>query len=110
MKTNLDIELLRSLVAFADAGSFKLAAQLVYRSPSAVSMQMRRLEDLVQQPLFMKRGRDLSFTDKGLQLAIHARQLLVFHDSIVDEVQGQRIQGKVRVGMPDDYAMMLLPK
>lgn len=110
MKTNLDLELLRSIVAFADSGSFKLAAQLVYRSPSAISMQMRRLEALVGQPLFARRGRDLVFTDRGMQLALQARQLLAFHDSVVDEAQGKRIQGKVRVGMPDDYAMMLLPK
>lgn len=109
MKANLEIELLRTLVAFADCGSFKGAAQLVCRSQPAVSMQMRRLEELVGQPLFGRRGREVIFTDRGMQLALQARQILAIHDRILDEMHGEELDGRVRIGIPDDYAMLILP-
>ncbi|MBL8266893.1 LysR substrate-binding domain-containing protein [Steroidobacter sp.] len=109
MKVNLDIDLLRTLVAFADAGSFKGAAQLVLRSQPAVSMQMRRLEELVGHPLFTKRGRDMVFTDKGEQLAQQARQILALHDKVVSTWRGGDAGGRVVLGLPDDYAALLLP-
>ncbi len=109
MKTNLEIELLRTFIAFADTGSFKQASELVFRSQPAVSMQMKRFEDLVGKQLFMKKGRDLVLTEAGLNMVAHARQLLSIHDNIVDSIQGQKIDGKVRIGIPDDYAMLFLP-
>ncbi len=109
MKTNLEIELLRTFIAFADTGSFKQASELVFRSQPAVSMQMKRFEDLVGKQLFTKKGRDLVLTEAGLNMVSHARQLLSMHDDIVDNIQGQKIDGKVRLGIPDDYAMLFLP-
>jgi DNA-binding transcriptional LysR family regulator len=109
MKVNLDLDLLRTLVAFADSGSFKGAAQLVFRSPPAVSMQMRRLEELVGHPLFARRGRDTVFTDKGEQLAQQARQILTLHDKLVTTWRGSDAGGRVVLGLPDDYAALLLP-
>lgn len=109
MKVNFDIDLLRTLVAFADAGSFKGAARLVLRSQPAVSMQMRRLEELVGHPLFMKRGRDMAFTEKGEQLAQQARQILALHDKVVSTWRGGDAGGRVVLGLPDDYAALLLP-
>ena len=110
MKVNFDIDLLRTLVAFADAGSFKGAAQLVLRSQPAVSMQMRRLEELVGHPLFTKRGREMVFTEKGEQLAQQARQILALHDKVVSTWRGaDDVGGRVVLGLPDDYAALLLP-
>lgn len=109
MRVNLDLELLRTLVAFADTGSFKRAAQLVYRSQPAVSMQMRRLEDLVGHALFTKRGRDVAFTEKGLQLAAQARQIVTAHDRLVEQMHGAKVEGTIRLGIPDDYAVVILP-
>ena len=109
MRINLDIELLRTFVAFADTGSFKQASKLVFRSQPAVSMQMKRFEELVGRPLFTKKGRDLVLTEAGLSMVSHARQLLSMHDNIVDDLHGQDITGKVRIGIPDDYAMLFLP-
>jgi DNA-binding transcriptional LysR family regulator len=109
MRVNLDLELLRTLIAFADSGSFKRAAQMVFRSQPAVSMQMRRLEDLVGHALFTKRGREIVFTEKGLQLATQARHLLTEHDRLVDQMHGAKVEGKIRLGTPDDYALVLLP-
>jgi DNA-binding transcriptional LysR family regulator len=109
MKTNLEIELLRTFVAFADTGSFKQASKLVFRSQPAVSMQMKRFEDLTGKRLFIKKGRDLVLTEAGLNMVGHARQLLAIHDDIVDGLHEQKINGKVRIGIPDDYAMLFLP-
>ena len=65
MTPTLDIDLLRSLVAFADNGSFTKAADVVGRTQSAVSMQMKRLEEMVGKPLFARQGRDLALTHDG---------------------------------------------
>lgn len=109
MRINLDLALLRTLVAFADTGSFKRAAQVVCRSQPAVSMQMRRLEELVGHELFSKRGRDIRFTEKGMQLAVQARQIVTAHDRLVEQMHGAKVEGRVRLGIPDDYAVIVLP-
>lgn len=109
MKINFEIELLRTFIAFADTGSFKRASELVFRSQPAVSMQMKRFEDLVGKQLFMKKGRDLILTEAGVNMVSYARQLLSVHDDIVDKIHGQKIDGKVCIGIPDDYAMLFLP-
>lgn len=109
MKTNLDLDLLRTLVAFADTGSFKRASKLVFRSQSAVSMQMKRLERLAGQRLFERQGRDVVLTAQGEQMVLSARKLLSAHDHMVEELRGEEIGGQVRIGMPDDYASLVLP-
>ncbi len=109
MKTNLDIDLLRTLVAFADSGSFKDASQLVFRSQPAISMQMKRLERLAGQKLFARRGRKVVLTEQGLHMVLHARKLLATHDRMLEDLRGEEIHGEVRIGMPDDYAPLVLP-
>lgn len=110
MKINVDLDLLRTLVAFADTGSFKLASKLVFRSQPAVSMQMKKLERLVGQQLFERQGRDLVLTQLGQQMVLNARELLSTHDRMVEELRGQELQGEVRIGTPDDYAPLVLPR
>lgn len=109
MKINLDIELLRTLVAFADTGSFKLAAKLVHRSPPAVSMQMKKLERLVDQRLFARQGRETVLTEQGLQIVLNVRKILTAHDRMVEDLRGEEVRGEVAIGMPDDYAALVLP-
>lgn len=110
MKINFDMDLLRTLIAFADTGSFKGAAQLVCRTQPTISMQMKRLEELVGHNLFEKKGRDLVFTEEGNRLAIQARQILALHDSVVDEWHKQEaVEGHIKLGIPDDYTNLVLP-
>src|SRR5688572_25967455 len=109
MKVNLDIDLLRTLVAFADAGSFKGAARLVFRSQPAVSMQMGRLEEIVGRSVFARRGSDTLITDKGEPLAQQALQILTLHDRLVTTWRGDDAGGRVLLGLPDDYAALCLP-
>ena len=77
---NIDSELLRTFVAIADYGGFTRAADAVNRTQSAVSMQMKRLEeDVVGRPLFQREGRQLTLTAEGEILLGYARRILQLH-------------------------------
>ncbi|MBL4782896.1 MAG: LysR family transcriptional regulator [Porticoccaceae bacterium] len=109
MKITLDIDLLRTLVAFADTGSFKGAAALVFRTQPAVSMQMKRLENLIGQSLFVKKGRELTFSEQGLRLAVQARKILALHDEVAAEWAAEDSGETISFGLPEDYAPQILP-
>ena len=109
MATTLDIDLLRTLVAIADTGSFGRAAARVHRSQSAVSMQMKRLEALVGRAVFVRDGRRMRLTNDGRSLVAYAGRLLAVHDEAVASFAEPALTGSVRLGSPDDYATNLLP-
>ena len=106
---NLDIDLLRTLVAAQKLGSFQRAADHVGRSQSAVSQQMRKLEDRVGVSLFRKDGRALALTDAGTALLSHATRLLALNDDAVSALRGIAVEGRVRFGLPIDFAEGWLP-
>ncbi|MEM5400124.1 MULTISPECIES: LysR family transcriptional regulator [Paraburkholderia] len=83
---NLDLELLRTFVAVADARSFASAGVRTGCSQAAVSQQMQRLETLVGVPLFRKDGRNKLLTPGALQLLGHARELLRINDDAIQSV------------------------
>ena len=105
----LDPDLLRSFVLVAEGGSVTRAALRVGRTQSAVSMQMRRLEETLGQPLLLRGPRGLSPTPHGLWLLDRARRLLAMHDEIVANFRAPDITGHIRLGSPDDYALLWLP-
>lgn len=109
MAQNLDIDLLRSFVAVAETGALSRAAERVSRSQAALSMQMKRLEDLLAQPLLRRTGRGVVLTVQGERLLVHARRILASHDDAVAELSGQSLNGTLRFGCPDDYAQAFLP-
>ena len=109
MTPTLDIDLLRSLVAFADSGSFTRAAGVVGRTQSAVSMQMKRLEEMLGKALFAREGRDLTLTHDGERMVGYARRMLKLHEEAVASFVEPLLTGTVRVGIPDDYAVSVLP-
>lgn len=109
MKINFDMDLLRTLVAFADTGSFKAASQIIFRSQPAVSAQMKKLEEMVGTDLFEKRGREVVFTESGARFALQARQILSLHDRIAEDWREDSVSGRVRFGIPDDYSRVVLP-
>jgi len=76
MTTNLPTTMLRSFVAIVEAGSMLGAAEQVFVTQSALSLQVKRLEELVQQPLFLREGRRLSLTAAGEILLGYARRVL----------------------------------
>lgn len=109
MQGNLDSELLQTLVAIADTGSFGAAAKNVHRTQSAVSMQMKRLEDIIGQPLFEKHGRRSVLTLDGQNLLLYARRILNLQQEALAVFRSPEILGEVRLGVCDDYVMSFLP-
>ena len=110
MIANLDVDLLKTFLAIADFGSFTRAAEEVNKTQSAVSMQMKRLEDLVACPLFAKDGRNSRFTPDGERLVDYARRMVAMNDEAVSAFTKPELTGAIRFGTPDDYADKFLPE
>jgi DNA-binding transcriptional LysR family regulator len=107
---SIDSELLRTFVAIADEGGYTKAGEVVNRTQSAVSMQMKRLEeDVVRRPLFLKDGRTISFTAEGQVLLGYARRILKLHSEVFNTLREPHMVGTVKIGTPDDYVMRFLP-
>lgn len=103
-------EVLRTFVAAADAGSYTSAATMVHRTQSAVSMQMKRLEEGVGRALFERNGRAMRLTSQGRTLLFYARRILKLNDEALAAVARPELSGRVRLGAPEDYAERLLPR
>ena len=108
-RINLDMDVLRTLVAAQQFGSFNRAAGQIGRSQSAVSQQVRKLEEQVGEPLFQKQGRGLVLTEAGDVVLAYARRILDLNDEAVAAVRGRTIEGVVRFGLPADFAETWLP-
>ncbi|WP_300631046.1 LysR family transcriptional regulator [Pseudomonas sp.] len=107
---SIDTEVLRTFVAIADQGGFTRAGELVNRTQSAVSMQMKRLEeDVLQRKLFERDGRQVRLTPEGQVLLGYARRILKLHSEVFNTLREPHMVGLVRIGTPDDYVMRFLP-
>lgn len=110
MKPPLDLDQLQTFVSIADMGSFTRAAGEVHRTQSAVSMQMRRLEEQIGKPLFEKEGRTNRLTEHGEKLLAYARRLIRLNRETLAAFDDSGLKGHVRIGTPDDYADRFLPE
>jgi DNA-binding transcriptional LysR family regulator len=110
MLPNLDVDQLKTFLAIADTGSFTRAAEDVNKTQSAVSMQMKRLEEQLGRPLFAKDGRGVRFTADGDRLVEYARRIVAISDEAVSAFTRPDITGTIRFGTPDDYAEYFLPE
>ncbi|MTH99769.1 LysR substrate-binding domain-containing protein [Roseibium sp. RKSG952] len=110
MSHALDIDQLRTFLAIAELGSFTKAGEAVHKTQSAVSMQMRRLEERVGQPIFAKDGRQSRLTEDGLRLVEYARRMIRLNDETLSAFNSRGEVGQVKLGVPDDYADRLLPE
>jgi DNA-binding transcriptional LysR family regulator len=110
MIPNLDIDQLKTFLAIADVGNFTRAADEVNKTQSAVSMQMKRLEEVLGRPLFARDGRGSRFTHDGEKLIEYARRIVALSDEAVSAFTKPEITGTVRFGTPDDYADIFLPE
>jgi len=106
----LSIEFLKTFLAAVEAGSFTQAAAVVHRTQSAVSMQMKRLEAEIGKPLFARNGKTLSLTGVGELLHEHARRIVQSHDDAVMAFERPALSGKIRFGVEEDYASVVLPR
>jgi DNA-binding transcriptional LysR family regulator len=105
----LDPELLRTFLAFVDAGSLAKAAGIVGRSPSAVTAQMHRLEEIVGHPLLAPSGRGRVLTPAGDDLVIHARRILEANREAWLSIKGAEADGRIILGSTQDVADTALP-
>src|SRR6187399_421750 len=110
MASPLDLDQLQTFITISDTGSFTRAAEEVHRTQSAVSMQMRRLEERIGKPLFEKEGRSNRLTEEGDKLLSYARRLLYLNRETLSAFDDARLEGVIRIGTPDDYADRFLPE
>lgn len=105
----LDPDVLRAFVMIAEGSSVTRAAERVGRTQSAISMQMKKLEEQLDAKLLNRAARGLQPTHQGLWLLERARTLLTLHDEIHHAFRAAPLVGQVRLGTPDDYALQWLP-
>lgn len=111
MSIALDPDLLRVFVLIAEGRSFTRAAAIVGRTQSAVSMQVKRLEDQLGHPVLARsKGGSVDLTPHGQYLLARAREILSLNDEVVATFREPAITGSVRLGTPDDYAWRYLPR
>lgn len=106
----LDSELLRTFLAVVDAGSFTGAAERIFRSQSAASLQIKRLETILGQPVFARHGRGVALSPAGERLEPAARQVVRLLDESLADLKGGALEGVIRIGIPDDYGKERLSK
>ena len=106
---NLDIDALRAFAAVADHKSFTRAAESVSRTQSAVSVQIKNLEQRLGFELFERTRRTVGLTPRGERLLGYARDILRLNDEGVRDVTAVRVQGRVRLGVTEYFAPELLP-
>jgi DNA-binding transcriptional LysR family regulator len=102
MARNLDIALLRTFVTAADHGSMTAVANMLHMTQSAVSQQIKRLEEMLDCTLFEREKRGLRLTDAGERLLANARRLLILNDGIWADMTERVVDGNVRLGLPHD--------
>tara|TARA_R110000868_G_scaffold89055_3_gene248047 strand:- start:352 stop:1215 length:864 start_codon:yes stop_codon:yes gene_type:complete len=106
---NLDIDLLRTFVTIADLGSFTAAGARLGRTQSTISLQVKRLEALVSRILFERTARSVRLTLDGQVLLGSARKILHMNDKVIAELTEPDVRGRVRLGVPEDFATAHLP-
>ena len=106
---NLDMDLLRTIVTASDYGGFVHAASRLGRSQSAISLQMKKLEEQVGQALFRKNGRGTALTEAGDLVLNYARRILDLNDEAISAARGTAVEGSVKLGVPQDFAERWLP-
>ena len=107
---NLQTDYLKTFIAVADTQSFTKAGKLVNRSQSAVSMQIKRLEEEIGRPLFERVGKTAKLSIDGKLLISHARVITQEHDKAVMSLSTAKLKGIIRFGSPEHYTAGILPK
>jgi DNA-binding transcriptional LysR family regulator len=105
----LDPELLKAFLAVADQLSFTRAARSLNRTQSAVSSQIKRLETQLGTELFKRSTTNVALSAAGEGLVGYARRILMLGDEAVQRLKQHRMEGRVRLGVMDDYGALILP-
>src|SRR5712691_9609496 len=110
MPALIDVDQLRTFIAISETGSFTKAAEVVNKTQSAVSMQMKRLEERLERPVFARDGRASKLTEDGQRLLDYARRIVKLNVETLAAFSDDELSGRVRLGVPDDYADRYLPE
>lgn len=106
---NIDMDLLRTFVTLVDLGGFTRAGEALGRSQPAISLQMKRLEEMVGAALLRRDAREVGLTADGETLMVYARRILCLNDEALAALGPARGGAGVRLGIPNDFAALLLP-
>lgn len=107
---NLDVTTLRSFVAVADLGGVTRAAGVLNLTQSAVSMQLKRLEELLGVPLLDRSTRAIGLTAAGEQLLSYARRIVELNDEVMSRLTDQVFEGEIVLGVPHDIVYPAVPQ
>lgn len=107
---NLDVTTLRSFVAVAESGGVTRAAGFLHLTQSAVSMQLKRLEELLGLSLFDRSGRTIALTASGEQLLVYARRMVSLNDEVISRLTDQAYEGEITLGVPHDIVYPAIPR
>ncbi|WP_407192506.1 LysR substrate-binding domain-containing protein [Bradyrhizobium sp. STM 3566] len=106
---DLDPDLLKAFLAVADHQSFTRAAAILNRTQSAVSVQIRRLEERLDVRLFHRMRSGVALSAAGQELLVYARRLLDLNAEAVDALRARKREAVVRLGVMDDYGTIVIP-
>lgn len=109
VRTNLDLDLVRTFVTVAESRSFSRAGERLLRNQSTISLQIKRLEDDIGKRLLERTSKQVNLTAEGETFLVYARRLLALNDEIVAKVSEPHVSGVVRLGAPEDFATHRLP-
>jgi DNA-binding transcriptional LysR family regulator len=107
---NLDLTTLRSFVAVADSGGVTRAAGFLHLTQSAVSMQLKRLEEMLGLELLNRSGRTIALTASGEQLLVYARRMVALNDEVIARLTDQVYEGVIKLGVPHDIVYPAIPQ
>lgn len=110
MPRNLDMTALRSFVAVAESGGVTKAAGFLNLTQSAVSMQLKRLEESLDVSLLDRSARTIGLTTSGEQLLSYARRMLTLNDEIFGKMTAQEFEGEITLGVPHDIVYPAMPQ
>ncbi len=108
-KRAIPIEFLKSFLVLLENHSFSQTAIEVGRSQSAISLQIKRLEEVAGTPILTSSGKSLSLTQQGEILYEYAKQIVRLNDECINRLDGNLLAGKIRIGIPSDFAILFLP-
>jgi DNA-binding transcriptional LysR family regulator len=109
LPSNIDVSLLRSFVTICQLRSFTAAADALLRSQSALSLQIKRLESIVDRKLLNRSTHFVEPTDEGRAFLETARRIVALNDELLGRPQRPQAHGRVRLGTPEDFATFHLP-
>ncbi len=106
----LDLDLLKTLVAIHETGNFSAAAAAVFRTPSAISMQVKKMEEMLGRPVFKRDSRSVELTQDGFILLAHARRVLALNQQVMSRFIEPEVAGTVRLGSLDTAVEQFVPR